>query len=75
MGTSSFPGEEGVRGVTLTAHLLLVPRSKKQSRVISLISLRAFVACNKREIYLPVFVVLFEVAEFLDLMVLVHLPN
>jgi hypothetical protein len=35
----------------------------------------AFVACKKSEIYLPACVVLFEVAEFLDLMGHVHLPT
>jgi hypothetical protein len=38
--------------VTLIPHLLLVPRSKKQSRAIPLLSLRAFVACKKGETYL-----------------------
>jgi hypothetical protein len=39
MGTGSFPGVESGRGVTLTPHPLLVPRSKN----------RAFVACKKGE--------------------------
>jgi hypothetical protein len=52
MGIGSFPGVESGRGVALTPHPLLVPRSKKQSRDIPLISLRAFVACKKGEIYL-----------------------
>jgi hypothetical protein len=43
----------GGRGVTLTSHPLRVPRSKKQSRAIPLLSLRAFVACKKGETYLP----------------------
>jgi len=30
MGTGSFPGVESGRGVTLTPHPLLVPRSKKE---------------------------------------------
>jgi hypothetical protein len=38
-------------GVTLTPHLLLVPRSK-MSRAITLLSLRAFVAYEKSETYL-----------------------
>jgi hypothetical protein len=61
MGTGSFPGVEGGRGVTLTPHPLLVPKSKnrvvlylysKQSRAISLLSVRAFVAWKKGETYL-----------------------
>jgi hypothetical protein len=44
MGTWSFPRVESGRGLTLTPHPLLVPRSKKQSRAIPLLSLRAFVA-------------------------------
>jgi hypothetical protein len=52
MGTGSLQGVESGRGVTLTPHPLLVPRSKKQSRAISLLSLRAFVACKKGETYL-----------------------
>jgi hypothetical protein len=54
MGTGSFPGVESGRVVTLTPHLLLVPRSNKQSRVIPLLSLRAFVACKKGETYLNI---------------------
>jgi hypothetical protein len=49
MGTGSFPGGKSGRGVTLTPHPLLVPRSKKQSRAIPLLSLRAFVAYKKGE--------------------------
>jgi hypothetical protein len=45
MGTGSFPGVES--GVTLTPHPLLVPGSKKLNRAISLLSLRAFVACKR----------------------------
>jgi hypothetical protein len=52
MGTRSFPGVESGRGVTLTPHPLLVPRSKRQSRAIPLLSVRAFVACKKGETYL-----------------------
>jgi hypothetical protein len=37
--------------VTLIPHPVLVPRSKKQSRSIPLLSLRAFVACKKGETY------------------------
>jgi hypothetical protein len=52
LGTVSLPGVESGRGVTLTPHTLLVPRSK--SRVaIPVLSLRAFVACKKGENYLP----------------------
>jgi hypothetical protein len=51
MGTGSYPGVESGRSVTLTPHLL-VPRSKKQSRAIPLLSLRAFVACKMGETYL-----------------------
>jgi hypothetical protein len=40
--------------VTLTPYPLLVPRSKKQSRAIPLLSLRAFVAYEKGETYLHV---------------------
>jgi hypothetical protein len=52
MGTGSFPGVESGRGVTMTPHPLLVPMSKKQSRAIPLLFLRAFVACKKGETYL-----------------------
>jgi hypothetical protein len=52
MGTESFPGVERIRGVTLTPHPLLVPRSKNECRSIPLLSLRAFVACKKGETYL-----------------------
>jgi hypothetical protein len=50
MGTGSFLGVESSRGVTLT----LTPSSaedEKQSRAISLLSPRAFVACKKGETY------------------------
>jgi hypothetical protein len=53
MGNGSFPGVDSGRGVTLTPHPLLVPKSIKQSRAIPLLSLRAFVACKKVETYLP----------------------
>jgi hypothetical protein len=33
MGTGSFPGVESGRGVTLTPHLLLVPRSKNRAEL------------------------------------------
>jgi hypothetical protein len=52
MDTGSFPGVETGRGVKLTPHLLLVPRSKQQSRTIPLLSLMAFLACKKGETYL-----------------------
>jgi hypothetical protein len=48
MGTRFFLGVESGQGVTLTPHPLLVPRSKKQSRAIPVLSLRAFVAYKKR---------------------------
>jgi hypothetical protein len=48
MGTGFFPGVESGRGVTLTPHPLLVPRSKN-SRAIPLLSLRVFVAYEKGE--------------------------
>jgi hypothetical protein len=49
MGTGSFLEVESGRGVTLTPHPLLVPRSKEQSRDIPVLSLRAFVACKRVE--------------------------
>ena len=52
MGIGSFPGVESSRGVTLTPRPLLVPRSKKQSRPIPLLSLRAFAAYKQGETYL-----------------------
>jgi hypothetical protein len=52
MGTGSFPEVESGRDVTLTSHPLLVPRSKKRSRAISLLSLRAFVAYEKGKTHL-----------------------
>jgi hypothetical protein len=53
MGTGSFPGAESGRGVTLTPHPLLVPRSKNrvQLYLYSLLSLRAFVAYEMGETY------------------------
>jgi hypothetical protein len=51
MGTGFFPGVESGRGVTLTLHLLLVPRYKKQSKAIPLLFLRDFVVCKKGETY------------------------
>jgi hypothetical protein len=53
MGTGSFPGVESGRGVALTPHPLLVPRSKNRVRAIPLLSLRAFVDHEKGETYLP----------------------
>jgi hypothetical protein len=47
----SFPGEESDRGVTLIPHPLLVPRSKN-SKSIPVLSLRAFMGCEKCETYL-----------------------
>jgi hypothetical protein len=52
MDTGSFLGVESGWGVTLTPHPLLVPRSKKKSSPIPLLSLRAFMACKKGETYL-----------------------
>jgi hypothetical protein len=48
MGTGSFPGVKCGRGVGLTTHPLLVPRSCK-SRAIPLLTLWAFVAYKKGE--------------------------
>jgi hypothetical protein len=64
MGTGSFPGVESGRGVTLTPHSLLVLRSKKQNRAIPLLSLRAFVACEKGETDLPTIISVSRRAEF-----------
>jgi hypothetical protein len=49
MGTGSFPGVEIGRGVTLTPHPLLVPRSKNR---VALYLYSRFVACKKGETYL-----------------------
>jgi hypothetical protein len=46
VGTGSFSGVESGRSVTLTPHPLLVPRSKKEWSYISLLSLKAIVACK-----------------------------
>jgi len=46
MGTGSFLEVRCSRGVPLTPHPLLVPRSKK-NRAIPLLSLRAFVAYER----------------------------
>jgi hypothetical protein len=51
MGTGSVPGVESGRGVTLTPHRVLVPRSKNRVRVIPLLSPRTFVAYKKGETY------------------------
>jgi hypothetical protein len=56
MGTWSFPGVESGRGVTPTPHPIQVPKSKKQSIAIPLLSLRAFVACKEDKTYQPTFV-------------------
>jgi hypothetical protein len=63
MGTGFFPRVESGRGVTLTPHPLLVTRSKN-SIVIPLLSLRAFVACKRGENYLYVFVSVYQVLKF-----------
>jgi hypothetical protein len=47
MGTGSFPGVKSGRGVTLTPHSLLVPRSRKMCRAIPLFSVRVFVAYDR----------------------------
>jgi hypothetical protein len=60
MGTGSFPGVESGRGVTLTPHPLLVPKSKNRVESISLLSLRAFVAYEKGETYLHFTVVVLQ---------------
>jgi hypothetical protein len=46
MGTGSFPGIESGRGVTLTPHPFLC-RGLEKSRVIPLLSVRAFVAYDR----------------------------
>jgi hypothetical protein len=51
MGTGSFMGVERGRGVTLTPHPFLMPRSKHRVELIPLLSLRVFVACNKGKPY------------------------
>jgi hypothetical protein len=53
MGSGPFPGVESGWGVTLTPYPLQVPRSKKQSRAIPLLSQRAFMACKKGETNQP----------------------
>jgi hypothetical protein len=47
MGTGSILGVQSGRGVTLTAYPLLVPRSRKKSTAIPLLSIRAFVAYDR----------------------------
>ena len=47
MGTGSFPGGRGGRGVGLTPHRHLVCRGPRKSRAIPLLTQRAFVACKK----------------------------
>jgi hypothetical protein len=47
MGTGSFPGVKSGRGVKLTPHPHLVQRSRKKSRAIPLLSLRAFMAYDR----------------------------
>jgi hypothetical protein len=49
MSTGSFPGVESNRGMTLTPHQILVPRSKTVG--LYLYSLRAYVAFKKGETY------------------------
>jgi hypothetical protein len=45
-------GEASGRGVTLTPHTLLVPRSENRIELYLYTPLKAFVACKKRETYL-----------------------
>jgi hypothetical protein len=52
MRTGSLPGVESGRGVTLTPHLLLVPRSRNR------VELRASVAYEKGDTYLDIFLFL-----------------
>jgi hypothetical protein len=52
VSTKSTPGVESGRGLMLTPHPLLVPRSKN-STAIPLLYLRAFVACENGVTYLP----------------------
>jgi len=58
VGTGSFPGVKGGRGVTLTPHALLVPWSRK-SRAIPLLPLwavrpvQSLSACTRGALYLP----------------------
>jgi hypothetical protein len=47
MGTGSFSVVESGRDVMLTPQPHPVPRSKKQSSAIILLSLRAFVVCKR----------------------------
>jgi hypothetical protein len=47
MGTGSFPGVRCGRGVMLTPHPLLVPRSKSRVELLPLLSLRTFVAYDR----------------------------
>jgi hypothetical protein len=66
MGTGSFAGVESGLGVTLTPHPLLVPRSKKQSIAIPVLSLRAFVACKKGATHLLTMVLSIEERVFIS---------
>jgi hypothetical protein len=50
MGTWFFPGVESGRGVTLTPHPLLMPRSKNR---VELYLYSTFVVYEKGETYLP----------------------
>jgi hypothetical protein len=68
MGTGSFPGVKYGRGVRLTTHPLLVLRSWK-SRAIPLLSLRAFVAYEKGETYLPETMVNYYCVGFTDIFI------
>ena len=52
VGTGYFPGVKSGRGVTLTPHPLLVPRSKKRVELYLYFPLRGFVAYKKSETYL-----------------------
>jgi hypothetical protein len=47
MGTGSLPGVESGRGVLLTPHPLLVPRSRIRVEIYLYSQLRAFVAYDR----------------------------
>ena len=51
-GYRLFPGGKGGRGVALTTHLHLVPRSTEKNRAIHLFSLRAFAAYDRVKPYI-----------------------
>jgi hypothetical protein len=55
MGTGSFPGVKSGRGVTVTPHPVLVPKSKNRVELYLYSPYWAFVAYKKGETYLHVF--------------------